>query len=39
MTHFGMNLIKERPYEIARDLEQELGIKVVAAYDDMKWVF
>jgi len=39
MTHFGMNIIKEKPYEIARELEQELGVKVVAAYDNMKWTF
>jgi phosphoribosyl 1,2-cyclic phosphodiesterase len=39
MTHLGMNLIKEKPYQIARDLEQELGIRIVAAYDDMKWAF
>jgi phosphoribosyl 1,2-cyclic phosphodiesterase len=39
MTHLGMNMIKEKPAEIARDLEQELGISVIAAYDGMRLAF
>ena len=39
MTHLGMNMIKEKPAEIAKELERELGINVVAAYDGMKLVF
>jgi phosphoribosyl 1,2-cyclic phosphodiesterase len=38
MTHLGMTLIKEKPTEIAKALEQELGVRVIAAYDGMKWV-
>jgi hypothetical protein len=33
-----MTLIKEKPVEIAKALEQELGVRVVAAHDGMKWV-
>ena len=39
MTHLGMNMIKEKPAEIAKELERELGISVVAAYDGMRLVF
>jgi len=39
MTHLGMNIIKERPAEIAKELERELGVNVVAAYDGMRLVF
>lgn len=39
MTHLGMTMIKEKPAEIAKELEKELGINVVAAYDGMKLVF
>jgi len=39
MTHLGMNLIKEKPAEIAKELERELGIHVVAAYDGMRLSF
>jgi phosphoribosyl 1,2-cyclic phosphodiesterase len=39
MTHLGMNMIKERPAEIAKELERELGISVIAAYDGMRLTF
>ena len=39
MTHLGMTLIKEKPAEIAKELERELGISVVAAYDGMRLSF
>lgn len=39
MTHLGMTMIQERPAEIAKELEKELGINVVAAYDGMRLVF
>ena len=39
MTHLGMNLIKEKPAEIAKELERELGINVIAAYDGMRLTF
>lgn len=36
LTHFGMTMIKARPWEVAAELERELGIRVVAASDGMK---
>ena len=32
-------LFKEKPAEIAKELEKELGINVIAAYDGMRLVF
>jgi phosphoribosyl 1,2-cyclic phosphodiesterase len=37
MTHFGMNIIREKPALIAKKLTQELEVEVIAAYDGMKW--
>lgn len=39
MTHFGMNLIREKPYLLAQHLKEETGIDIIAAYDGMKWSF
>ncbi len=39
MTHFGMSIIKEKPFLIAKALEKETGVQVVAAYDGMTWAF
>jgi phosphoribosyl 1,2-cyclic phosphodiesterase len=39
MTHFGMNMIKEKPYLLAKKLKKETGIEVIAAYDGMKLEF
>jgi phosphoribosyl 1,2-cyclic phosphodiesterase len=36
LTHFGMTMIKAKPWVIAAELEKELGLKVVAASDGMK---
>jgi phosphoribosyl 1,2-cyclic phosphodiesterase len=36
LTHFGMTMIKAKPWEIAGELEKELGLKVIAASDGMK---
>ena len=36
LTHFGMTLVKAKPWIVAADLEQELGIRVIAASDGMK---
>lgn len=33
LTHFGMAMIRAKPWEIAKKLEDELGLKVVAAAD------
>ena len=39
LTHFGMNVIKEKPWEIANNMERELNIKVIAANDGMSVKF
>jgi phosphoribosyl 1,2-cyclic phosphodiesterase len=39
MTHFGMNMIREKPYLLAERLKEETGIEIIAAYDGMKWNF
>ena len=36
LTHFGMTLIKVKPWVVAAELEKELGLKVIAASDGMK---
>lgn len=36
LTHFGMTMIKAKPWVIAADLEKEVGMKVIAASDGMK---
>jgi ribonuclease BN (tRNA processing enzyme) len=37
LTHFGMGLWRARPWEVARQLSEETGIKVIAARDGMKF--
>jgi phosphoribosyl 1,2-cyclic phosphodiesterase len=36
LTHFGMTMIRAKPWEVASELEKELGIKLIAASDGMK---
>lgn len=36
LTHFGMNMWRSHPWELAERLTQETGIKVIAARDGMK---
>ena len=36
LTHFGMTMIKAKPWVVAADLEKELGLKIIAASDGMK---
>lgn len=36
LTHFGMNMLRAKPWEKAADMEQELAIPVKAAYDRMR---
>ncbi len=36
LTHFGMTMIKAKPWVVAAELERELGLKVIAASDGMK---
>lgn len=35
LTHFGMTMIKAKPWEVARKLEDETGLRVIAARDGM----
>ena len=35
LTHFGMSMVKAKPWEIAKKLEQELKTRVIAASDGM----
>lgn len=35
LTHFGMNVIKAKPWEITESLSEKLGVEVVAARDGM----
>jgi ribonuclease BN (tRNA processing enzyme) len=35
LTHFGMTMIRANPFKVAKELSEELGLKVVSAYDGM----
>jgi len=37
LTHFGMTMVKSKPWEIASQIEQEIGIKTLAASDGMEF--
>jgi ribonuclease BN (tRNA processing enzyme) len=39
MTHFGTNMIKENPEQLAKALSEEMGLNIIAAYDGMKLEF
>ena len=36
LSHFGMTMIKAKPWEIAEKLSKKLGVKVIAASDGME---
>jgi len=36
LTHFGMTLIRAKPWEIAENLSEKLGVKVIASRDGME---
>ena len=36
LTHFGMTMIKKRPWEIAEKLSEKIGVKVIAATDGLE---
>jgi len=36
LTHFGMTILKAKPWEIAAKLSEKLGVKVIAARDGMQ---
>ena len=35
LTHFGMTMIKAKPWEVAEKLSKKLGLNVIAANDGM----
>ncbi|MFQ6083796.1 MAG: MBL fold metallo-hydrolase [Candidatus Aminicenantia bacterium] len=37
LTHFGMTILRLKPWEIAKQMSEELGIKVIAARDGMEF--
>jgi len=37
LTHFGMNIWKAKPWEIAERLSEQTGVKVIAARDGMRF--
>ena len=37
LTHFGMTMIKAKPWEVAAEVEEETGIKTIAASDGMEF--
>lgn len=39
LTHFGMTMLKAKPYLQAERLSKELKVEVIAAYDGMVYVF
>ncbi|NLX90672.1 MAG: MBL fold metallo-hydrolase [Firmicutes bacterium] len=36
LTHFGISMLQHKPYLLAARLQEELGIKIIAAYDGLK---
>jgi len=36
MQHFGTKMLEQGPARLAREVEDELGIRVIAAYDNMR---
>lgn len=36
LTHFGMTMVRAKPWQLAEELSQRLGIQVVAASDGMR---
>jgi ribonuclease BN (tRNA processing enzyme) len=39
LTHFGMSVWRAKPWEIAEQLSQKTGVRVIAARDGMKFEF
>jgi len=37
LTHFGMTMVRSKPWEIAAEIEKEIGIKTTAATDGMEF--
>jgi L-ascorbate metabolism protein UlaG (beta-lactamase superfamily) len=36
MQHFGTKMLEQDPARLARELEDDLGIRTIAAYDNMR---
>lgn len=36
MQHFGTKMLEQDPVRLARELEDELGLRIIAAYDNMR---
>jgi len=36
LTHFGMTMLRAKPWEVARTVTEEIGIEVIAASDGMR---
>jgi phosphoribosyl 1,2-cyclic phosphodiesterase len=39
LTHFGMTMLKAKPWEVAEQLKEKFQIEVIAASDGMKYEF
>ncbi|MHB8109355.1 MAG: MBL fold metallo-hydrolase [Syntrophorhabdaceae bacterium] len=39
LTHFGMHIIREKPWLLAKKLSKRTGVNVIAGKDGMKWEF
>ncbi len=37
LTHFGMTMVRSKPWEIAAEIEKEIGVKTLAATDGMQF--
>jgi ribonuclease BN (tRNA processing enzyme) len=37
LTHFGMTMVRSKPWEIAAEIEKETGIRTIAASDGMEF--
>jgi ribonuclease BN (tRNA processing enzyme) len=37
LTHFGMTMVRSKPWEVAAEIEKEIGIRTIAASDGMEF--
>ncbi|MEA3485865.1 MAG: hypothetical protein U9R03_04055, partial [Candidatus Aerophobetes bacterium] len=37
LTHFGMTILRVKPWKVAEEMQNELGVRVIAARDGMKF--
>lgn len=38
LTHFGMTMLRAKPYNLAEELKQELGLEIIAAQDGLSLI-